>query len=156
MIISTFFLLGKIPFAPGTAGSLGGMLLLFMVGSIPVYAYILMFLGLFVLGWWSVLISLEKANIPDPKSIVIDEVIGQTIAIAPLIGAGSQSLWRYCLSFLLFRLLDIWKPWPINRVDRLTSSKLISRFWQTACIICDDVLAGLAAGICLYFTMQHF
>ncbi|MDR1032114.1 MAG: phosphatidylglycerophosphatase A [Holosporales bacterium] len=156
MIISTFFLLGRVPIAPGTAGSLGGALLLFMIGSIPVCTYILLILGLCVLGWWSVLVSLEKANTPDPKYIVIDEVIGQTIAIAPLIGVGPQSVWWYCLSFLLFRLFDIWKPWPIGWVDQLTSSKHISRFGQTACIICDDVLAGLAAGICLYFTMQYF
>ncbi|MDR1365635.1 MAG: phosphatidylglycerophosphatase A [Holosporales bacterium] len=157
MIISTFFLLGKIPFAPGTAGSLGGVLLLFMIGNVSVYAYILLVMGLCVLGWWSVLVSLEKANTPDPKYIVIDEVVGQAIATAPLIGAEPQNAWWwYCLSFLLFRLFDIWKPWPISWVDRLTASKHISRSGQTACIICDDVLAGLAAGICLYFSMQHF
>ncbi|MDR1475499.1 MAG: phosphatidylglycerophosphatase A [Holosporales bacterium] len=154
-VISTFFFLGKLPVAPGTVGSLGGILLFVLIKE--TYAYLLLVFGLCVVGSWSVRLSLEKADSPDPKYIVIDEVIGQMVALAPMILFHNGSSTRmYFLSFILFRAFDIWKPWPINLVDELTYRKNISGTGQVACIIGDDMLAGLAAGAGLSIIVKYF
>ncbi|MFZ5786292.1 MAG: phosphatidylglycerophosphatase A, partial [Acidobacteriota bacterium] len=76
----------------------------------------------------------------DPGPVVIDEVAGQWLALALLVAAQPRplSLGLVAGSFLLFRLFDVVKPWPIGRLERLPGG------WG---ILADDLAAGLAAGL---------
>jgi phosphatidylglycerophosphatase A len=69
--------------------------------------------------------------------VVIDEVVGQWI---PLLIAG-VNLWLYVPAFLLFRLFDIWKPWPISWLDKNVKGAFG--------VMIDDILAGIFAAICM-------
>ncbi len=126
---------GYAPVAPGTAGSLLAIILFALIpfnssgwlGAISFF----FFVGVLV----SNIIEKEKGN--DPGLVVVDEIVGQWIALLFLPVYG----WKVLLaSFLLFRLFDIWKPFPINRSQNLEGG------WG---IMIDDVLAGIYANLVL-------
>jgi phosphatidylglycerophosphatase A len=133
--VATLFGLGRLGFAPGTLGSLvalpiawlimrfGGMYALLGVTAIVAIAAI----------WVSDAYARESGD-KDPQDCIIDEVAGQMLAcaLAPLSLAG------FALAFVLFRLFDISKLWPISAVERIGGG---------AGIVGDDMLAGLIAGI---------
>jgi phosphatidylglycerophosphatase A len=123
---------GLAPIAPGTAGSALGLLLF-----IPaLYAPLAMQLGLifisFVLGVWVSDRVAKHMEVKDPGGIVWDEFVGMWITLLWL-----PSLFWLLPAFLLFRLFNIWKPWPV----RIADEKLAGGFG----IMLDDVLAGLYA-----------
>jgi phosphatidylglycerophosphatase A len=133
--VATLFGLGRLGFAPGTLGSLvalpfawlimrfGGMYALLGVTAVVAIAAI----------WVSDAYAKEIGD-EDPKDCIIDEVAGQMLAcaLAPL------SLLGFALAFVLFRLFDISKLWPISAVERIGGG---------AGIVGDDMLAGLIAGL---------
>lgn len=145
------------PLAPGTWGSMVGVAIyvafqmLFwetavgqnMIGG-TLFDYVL-FVGflvfliiLCIIGMWAAGIGSELLGNSDPSEAVIDEVVGQLIAFAfvPFIIG-----WQFILvGFLLFRLFDIWKPYPIDDLQGLPAG---------IGIVADDVLAGVYAGVCL-------
>ena len=83
---------------------------------------------------WLVIWKVEKQfDAHDDKAIVIDEVIGQWVTLLFL----PRELWIVVFGFLLFRMLDIWKPWPINKIDR--------RMENPTGTLLDDIIAGFAA-----------
>ncbi len=148
--------LGLAPKAPGTAGSLAGLPLGYLIYHLPQWlsistssvriALITSCLTLATLFSWFVIKKTEAAwNTHDDGRIVIDEVIGQAIPIAFL----GDSIVILTLSFLLFRLFDILKPGPIGWADRSLPGA-----WGT---LLDDVLAGIAALLCLIllFTFKN-
>ena len=122
---------GRMPKAPGTAGSLLGLL----IGAILThYGRIPLAIGIIAAsfaGLWA--IPRTGAATRDPGWIVIDEIAGQMIAMLPLSLVSVRGL---LLSFLLFRLFDIRKPWPISLADARHDS---------IGIMADDGLAGLFA-----------
>ena len=126
---ATFFFLGKLPFAPGSWGSLGALLLwLLLPISFSIHLSVIVFL--FVLGVYS---SNKMANIlndHDPSEVVIDEAVGMGISLFML----PHSFGLYLLAFGLFRIFDVLKPSFIYRVQDLPGG------WG---IMLDDVLAGL-------------
>ena len=132
-LVVTAFGLGRIPFAPGTMGSLGALML--WAGAHYFYegpCLILMLIsGAAILNFTFVPVYLKHTNGKDPKEVVIDEVLGQFIALIP---AGMNPLF-IGLSFLFFRLFDIWKPWPICVIDRFGGTPLKNTF----SLIFDDV-----------------
>lgn len=139
--IATCHPVGRIPFAPGTWGTLAGMVPAVMLKYIWDASLAMGMLALaisVILGWWSIAETERLWQTHDDKSIVIDEVVGIMVVFlfAPL------SVSNALLGFGLFRLFDIWKPGPIGWADRDLSGALGTFF--------DDVLAGLAAGICLW------
>jgi phosphatidylglycerophosphatase A len=131
---------------------------------------VLSFVGLVLvsaLGVWSAARVAEHAGVPDPQHVVIDEVSGQQLALVlPLIPVAIPHLtgrpelsiyglffalsllnWKYLLlGFILFRVFDIWKPWPIRRLEKLPGG------WG---IMADDWMAGLYAAILLRVAL-HF
>ena len=134
---------------------------------LPVACAILLVLFLSLVGVWSAGKAATFANLEDPQHVVIDEVAGQHITlILPLIPIAVPHLaermdfssyaifaalsllnWKYLLAgFLLFRLFDIWKPFPINRLEKLPGG------WG---IMADDWLAGVYAAILLKVAL-HF
>lgn len=132
-VLATFFGLGFVPLAPGTAASAAaaiGYLLVLHRLAWPLYGMLvvlLFFSGAAAAGRYA-----SELGRPDPGLIVIDEVCGQLIALAFLPGGGVP----VGISFALFRFFDIIKPWPIRKLESLPGG------WG---IMADDVAAGLVA-----------
>ena len=128
---------GYAPLAPGTAGSAVGVLLFYILSPLPLawYLAITVFVTLGAI-WFSG--KAEKIlGTNDPPQVVIDEIAGQLITLALL-----PPDWHYMLAgFLLFRLLDIIKPWPAHKINR--------DMHGGAGIVLDDVVAGVYANLLL-------
>jgi phosphatidylglycerophosphatase A len=144
-LIATVGGIGRLPQAPGTFASLAALPLAWMlhaVGGFPLLA--MATLGVFGMGINAV--GLHPGGTDDPPEVVIDEVIGQWIALWPL----SLGLWwqgvpgdvfpwpGWVLGFLAFRFFDILKPPPIKRVEKIGGA------WG---VMLDDVVAGLLAAL---------
>ena len=129
---------GAIPWAPGTMGTLVAipLYLLFAWVSLPIY--LLIILLTFVAGIWLCEIAARDTGVHDHPGIVWDEIVGYFIT---MIGVPHTLNW-IVLGFVLFRLFDIWKPWPIGWVDRHLQGGMG--------VMCDDVLAACYAWIILH------
>ena len=130
LFLATGLFSGYSPFAPGTAGSLVGVLMFCLAHDSPFYLPITMavFLaGVPVAGRAEALFGQK-----DDKRIVIDEVAGQLIALY----ASPFALAPVACGFLLFRLFDIWKVWPIRRLEEMPGGMGV---------MMDDVAAGIFA-----------
>jgi len=134
--IGTVFGFGYFPKAPGTAGSLAGLLAFWFL-PISFGWVIFLLTALFFLGVWTSA-QIETLEGTDPGLVVIDEFVGQGIACLLL----PKSLLFYALAFILFRFFDILKPLGIDRLQDLPGG------WG---IMTDDLLAGLYANILLQF-----
>ena len=126
---ATFFYLGKLPFAPGSWGSLGA-LLLWLLLPVTFSVHLSVIIILFVLGVYSSSRMAKYLDDHDPSEVVIDEVVGMGISLFML----PHSPGLYLLAFILFRVFDILKPSFIYRIQNLSGG------WG---IMLDDVLAGL-------------
>lgn len=130
-LAATFFGIGKIPFAPGTWASLAAAPLFYFLLPVPlVHAVVLVavyFLGVYTSGQYA-----RSIGETDPSSAVIDEVLGMGLAMFLI-----PKQWPFVvMAFLLFRIFDIWKPYPIRRLEKLP--------WGWG-IMTDDLVAGLYA-----------
>lgn len=136
LCLSTWFGTGLLPKAPGTFGTLGAVPLLLgmqYLGAISVAVCI----GIFILvAAWSSGLSGKILDRHDPSEVVIDEVAGLllTFYLVPL------SWFGLILGFILFRLFDIFKPFPIKRLEKISGGKGI---------VLDDLMAGLYANLAL-------
>ena len=132
-LFATFFGIGLLKPAPGTWGSLAGALLWYFLEFLHSYTYII--LPAFILFSWLVCINADQdSESKDNSFIVIDEVAGMLIALSFI----AHDAILYFFAFLLFRLLDISKPWPISWVDKNIKGGLG--------ILLDDLIAGLFTG----------
>jgi phosphatidylglycerophosphatase A len=138
-LLATWFGAGFVRVAPGSFASLtalpGAALLAWLGGPALVLGAAA---ALFAVGIWASDGYMATVKVHDPPAIVIDEVVGQWITLAllpldPLI---------YALGFLLFRIIDVIKPWPINFIDRAVTGGFG--------VMLDDVVAGLYAGGALW------
>ena len=128
---------GLASMGPGTAGSLVGVLLFVGLSFLPVPVFILAVLCGLGLGIPLCSRVAARLSVKDPACIVWDEIVGVWIA---LIAVPMDPLWILA-GFLLFRLFDIFKPWPVSYADR---------HWQGGLgIMMDDVFAGLMALVVL-------
>lgn len=136
-IIACGFGTGAAPFAPGTFGTLIGIPFYWLMQDLSLFSYSLVLALFFLFGVWVCQTTADALKVHDHPGIVWDEVVGYlvTMMFAP---AGWQ--W-WLLGFLLFRLFDIVKPWPISVLDR----RVAGGFG----IMIDDVLAGVYALLCL-------
>jgi phosphatidylglycerophosphatase A len=128
-MIATAFGVGYVPLAPGTAGSILCLMIVYFWSPLPLLGYILVLVLLFFLGVYSGN-QLEKDLGHDPSIVVIDEVVGMGISLLLL----PQNYMWFFIAFLLFRIFDISKPPPINFSQKLHGG------WG---IMMDDVIAGL-------------
>lgn len=140
-LIATCGGIGNLPKAPGTWGSLAALPLawgLLVLGGPPALAAAA--LVLFLAGCWAAEVNGRATGVHDPGSVVVDEVVGQwlTLLAAPSLALGWRGL---ALGFLLFRLFDIWKPWPVRLADR----RLKGGFG----VMADDILAAVYGGLLL-------
>lgn len=128
---------GLAPKAPGTFGTLAALLpWLFLAQlALPLYLAVVFVAG--AVGIWLCGEAARRMQRDDPGSIVWDEWVGLWIALA-----GLPLTWEWALAgFVLFRLFDILKPWPVGWLDR--------RFHGGLGIMLDDMAAGLMAAACL-------
>jgi phosphatidylglycerophosphatase A len=135
LALATVLGVGYVPFAPGTFGSAAGLLLWWFLPpqpSIQVAAIVV----LFVAGAWSGTLAERHFHKTDPGHVVIDEVMGMliTLLMNPVGWKGA------CAGFLLFRLFDIVKPYPANRLERLPGG---------TGVMADDAMAAVYANIAL-------
>jgi phosphatidylglycerophosphatase A len=143
---------GLTPVAQGTFGSLAALLpwLLLRQLSLPIYIAVLL-VG-FIVGVWACNVAGRALGVADHRSVVWDEFIGQWIALLPLmipacLPSGGFAWWMIAAGFALFRLFDVWKPWPISWLDRHLKGGMG--------VMVDDVVAGIFAAIVLAFGL-HF
>jgi len=136
----TFFYIGKIKYAPGTTASFFTCILFLLL--INTFNYTVLFFAIliiFILSLISINNSFDEFNSRDPQEIVIDEVVGQMLVLlaVPIYETLYPLPLIYYIigSFLLFRLFDIWKPYPINYVDDNLSGSLG--------IMLDDIMASI-------------
>jgi len=135
----TLFNIGKIKYAPGTCASLTTclvFLILINFFSLMLIFYITLFILMY--SFFAINNSFDLFKTNDPQEIVIDEVVGQMV---PLLAIPIYETlyfapnYLYVLgAFILFRLFDIWKPFPINYIDNNTKGALG--------IMLDDIFAG--------------
>jgi phosphatidylglycerophosphatase A len=131
--LAACFNIGKLPLAPGTWGSAFALLLWFsIIDSIGNYIFLFLTLILFGLGVIISTIALRLFDHEDPKEIVIDEFVGQWIALLFI----QKSIVLGLTGFILFRIFDIWKPWIIGRMDKISGG------WG---VMLDDVAAGIVS-----------
>lgn len=132
---------GKLPLAPGTWGSAQAVLLVALVEisfSHQARFLLALLLALIIgLGIWTAGSIAVRSGESDPSEVVIDEIAGQ---ILTLLAAPATPL-AWLSGFLLFRLFDILKPFPIRQSERLP------RGWG---IVLDDLIAGVYAALSLY------
>lgn len=137
---------GFAPIAPGTIGSVEGVVIFLAVLALhPGLSASLVLLAIlnvavFIGGVWASTRTCAITGLKDPGIIVIDEVSGQLIALTPL-ALWPLSIPAVVLGFLLFRLFDIFKPYPIRKLERLHAG---------LGVMADDVLAGIYAAVLLW------
>ena len=136
--LATWFGCGYAPKGPGTAGSLGALVVAWPLRHQPPWFFALLALILLAPAIWSAGSTARQVGKKDPQIVVIDEVIGQWIALA---GAALYSPAAWIAAFLLFRAFDIWKPWPVRQLEQLPGG---------SGIVLDDVMAGIYAALVLY------
>jgi phosphatidylglycerophosphatase A len=139
-LLSTWFGCGYSPVAPGTAGSAAAIAI-----AVAVHAYtgfgrwhfVALAALLFLPAVWAAGVTASALKLKDPGVVVIDEVIGQWIAL----GGAHRLNWKsYLAAFALFRLFDIWKPAPVRQLEALPGGLGINA---------DDVMAGVYASLVL-------
>ena len=140
-------MIGKIKIAPGTFASLITCILFFFLFTFfNINLVFVITLIIFLYSFVAINNSFDNFGSDDPNEIVIDEVLGQLLTLLP-IGIYEilypLPLIYYCvISFLLFRLFDIWKPYPISYVDKNVKGALG--------IMLDDILAGVFSIITIF------
>jgi phosphatidylglycerophosphatase A len=145
-IISTVAYVGHLKPAPGTWGSLAALPLAWLIYSIGgLWLFLLAIPVAYIKGVWATGVMTKGSENHDPSEIVIDEVVGQWIALLPVIagawrmGAEVTALWPgWLAAFILFRFFDITKLGPIGTADRRGDA---------TGVMLDDVIAGLFAAI---------
>lgn len=140
-LIATWFGCGYAPVAPGTVGSLAAIVIAYLlVRFAGLQPRDLMVLGIVLIApsIWAAEVVRREMGTEDPGIVVADEVVGQWITL----GGITHLTWKtWAASFILFRLLDIWKPPPARQFDRINTG---------AGIVLDDVAAGLYGALVLY------
>ena len=139
--IATWFGCGYAPAAPGTAGSLAALaigILLHEYAGFTGWHFLVLAAVLFVPATWAATITAEVTHLKDPQIVVVDEVLGQWIALA---GARTLNWKSYLAAFALFRLFDIWKPPPVRQLERLPGG---------TGIMADDLMAGVYGAAVLW------
>jgi phosphatidylglycerophosphatase A len=134
VLVATWFGIGFLPLTPGSWGSLAALPFAWVIsdlwgtGGLAIAAVIAL-----LVGWWASTTVAKASAVEDPGAIVIDEVAAQWVVLLVVPPAPLP----YALAFLLFRIFDIWKPWPVRWADRCVKGGLG--------VMLDDLLAALYA-----------
>jgi phosphatidylglycerophosphatase A len=134
---------GYAPVAPGTFGSLVGVGVYLLIARWSLEAQIAAALAIAVVGVWASSVASRHFDRSDPSQVVIDEVAGQVVT---LVGLG-LSWMTLGIGFLVFRALDIIKPWPANRLEALHGGRGI---------MADDLMVAIYGQILLRGAIAFF
>ncbi|MCZ6639204.1 MAG: phosphatidylglycerophosphatase A [Candidatus Dadabacteria bacterium] len=136
-LIATVFYVGLIPIAPGTFGTIAAIPLFYALSFTPLYLYLAITVLIILISVWASGVAEEIFGKTDPSEVVADEVCGYlvTMILVPV------TLGNIFFGFLLFRLFDIAKPYPIRKFERLPGG---------LGIVMDDVMAGIYSCITLH------
>ena len=144
ILVATWFGSGYLPLLPGTWGSLFalplGWALIHWGGAAWLAGGALI---IFLVGIWCAEAYIAQSGVKDPGPVVVDEVAGQWLSLLP--AAAHLEFWHLAAGFVLFRLFDIWKPWPVSWADRSVAGGLG--------VMLDDIFAGIMAAAVLYGLM---
>ncbi len=141
--------LGYTPFAPGTVGTIPGLVICFILSLINIWIAILAVVLFIIFSIWIASKAEKTAKEKDPGWIVIDEIAGMTVT---LIGLPFNVCFAVA-GFMVFRIMDILKPFPIKYIEK--------RFQGGTGIVLDDIAAGIISNIILraayygYHTVVH-
>jgi len=139
--IATFFKSGRLPKAPGTWGSLAAIVpLVFLNTHSVIYAIITV--AIFGVGVWASTVVVKSTQTKDPGFVVIDEVCGMFVTFLWI----ELNVMSVIIGFALFRLFDIFKPYPIKRLEQ---------FPEGYGIMLDDVMAGIYANVLLRAVLYY-
>ena len=139
--IATIFGIGYLRPAPGTWGSLFALILaILLVEIFGIIGFVFALLSISAFGWWATSVYLKQIKIKDPSEVVIDELVGQWIAVLPIVISAFYfklepfDLWPgWISSFLFFRIFDILKPSLIGWADEKKGA---------LGVMLDDIFAG--------------
>ena len=140
--LATGFGIGYAPVAPGTVGSVPGALLawsLFLAGG--AWASLAGCAIVTAIGFWAAGHAAQRFGATDPRPIVVDEIAGQMLSLVLL----RPTLGTLLLGFFLFRLFDVWKPFPVRLLESLPGG---------SGIMADDLAAGVYANLVLEGTLH--
>lgn len=143
LVLATFFFTGISPVASGTVGSLVAALLYWLIPAL--HGWVVLSIAIvivLVLGIWSSGVVERAMKLQDPGIVVIDEVLGQWIALLSLSYAGNPVF--ILIAFLAFRFFDIIKLWPARYFERMHGG---------SGIMLDDAVAGVYANIAAHLAM---
>ena len=129
--------MGLIPVGPGTFGTLAAIPLFYALSFTPIYIYLAITVAVILISVWASTIAEEIFQKTDPGQVVADEVSGFLVAMILV----PPTISNIFLGFLLFRLFDIAKPYPVRKFEELPGG------WG---IVIDDVAAGVYACITLH------
>jgi phosphatidylglycerophosphatase A len=141
VLIATWFGCGYFPVGPGTAGSAAALVIGILVvrgSGMPAWGFALLTAAALGPAIWAAGVTARVVGRKDPGLVVVDEVVGQWMTLA---GATTLNWKAYTSAFVLFRLFDIWKPWPVRNLEALPSG---------TGIVADDVMAGVYGALVLY------
>jgi len=156
----TMFGLGKIPKIPGTFGSLATTIILYIsfhILNLSSNIILIVLIFIFIFSFLAVATHIKDVKNKDPKEVIIDEFIGQSIPIYLYeISHGTEKIANeaiifYSICFILFRFFDIVKPFPVSFFDR--------NFKNSFGVIMDDVCAGfyvVLSLICFMVLSNYF
>lgn len=137
MFLATGCYIGNISFAPGTFGSVLGLLLCFFLSKIDFSIAVLLTLIFILSAIWIAGEAEKILGEEDPGCIVIDEIAGIILTLSGL----PFNITSMTVGFLIFRALDIWKPYPIRLLE--------NKFSGGIGIVLDDVVAGILSNVIL-------
>ncbi len=137
-LIATWFGCGYSPKAPGTAGSLAAIVMAIALHQLAPWHFAVLAALIFIPGTCAAGVVAVHSGRKDPQFVVVDEVIGQWIALA---GASTFNWKSYLAAFALFRFFDILKPPPVRQLESLPGG------WG---INLDDVMAGVYGALVLF------
>ncbi|MGC9109955.1 MAG: phosphatidylglycerophosphatase A family protein [Caldimicrobium sp.] len=130
---ATGALVGYIPPLPGTLGAIEGILLYRLTINFPFFYQIIFLLFISLLGIHTAKVASEIMQKEDPDEVIIDEICGAYLACL-----GKKTFFEFFLVFIIFRIIDIGKPYPLKRIERAPSG------WG---IMLDDLVAGLLTNL---------
>jgi phosphatidylglycerophosphatase A len=126
--------------APGTLGTLVAIPFFIAINKVDIYLQLLFVVMVFILGIWSSNVTSTSLKLKDPSCIVIDEIAAFLLLLILI----SPNLYQLIYAFILFRLFDIWKPYPISWIE--------NRYSGGFGIMIDDIAAALMALIIYLIT----
>jgi len=128
---------GLSPYAPGTAGTLVAIPIFWLMATLPLPIYLVVVVVLFLIGIYLCQVTTDRLGAHDHSAIVWDEVVGYLLTMTAV-----PFDWRWVIAgFFLFRLFDVWKPWPVRALDRSVEGGLG--------IMLDDIGAAIYAALSL-------